>query len=150
MLEGLTLPNGMDWSPDSRHFYLIDSLDYSLWQFDFEVASGLISNKKMLYEFNPIDGIPDGLSVSSGGQILVAMYEGSSIKVISPNGKLDYTIQLPIKNPTSCVFIGKKLESLLVTSAFIGDMGGKSNLNGRTLLLTELGLSGKKSNAFLG
>jgi sugar lactone lactonase YvrE len=150
MLDGLTLPNGMDWSPDCKHFYLIDSLEYCLWQFEFEVESGIISNKKILHEFDPIGGIPDGLSVSIEGYIFVAMYEGASVQVFSPNGKLHHTIQLPVQNPTSCAFIGKNLENLLVTSAFTGDIGSETNLNGRTLLLTELGQRGKKPNYFHG
>jgi|694.fasta_scaffold11752_10 sugar lactone lactonase YvrE len=150
MLDDLTLPNGMDWSPDNEHFYLIDSLDYKLWKFDFEVERGMISNRTIFYEFDPTNGIPDGLSVSSQGHVLVAMYEGSSIQVISPNGVLDDTFQLPVKNPTSCTFIGKNLENLLVTSAYIGREDGSTNFNGRTLLLSEFGLRGKYPYKFRG
>ena len=150
ILDDLTLPNGMDWSPDNKQFYLIDSLDYKLWKFDFELESGMISNKTIFYEFDPTNGIPDGLSVSSKGQILVAMFGGSSIQVISPNGELDGSFHLPVKNPTSCTFIGKNLENLLVTSAYIGRAGRGANFNGRTLILSELGLRGKNPYHFRG
>jgi sugar lactone lactonase YvrE len=150
ILSELTLPNGMDWSPDGSYFYLIDSLDYKLWRFNFELESGSITSKTVFYEFNPAHGIPDGLSISSNGYILVAMYGGNSIKVISPKGELEQTLKLPLKNPTSCTFVGKNLENLLVTSAFLSSAGGEMNLNGRTLLLSDLGLTGKIPNYFRG
>jgi sugar lactone lactonase YvrE len=150
MLDELTLPNGMDWSPDDRYFYLIDSLDYKLWKFNFELESGLISNKTVFYEFDPSDGIPDGLSVSSKGYILVAIYGGSSIQIISPEGELDRTLKLPLENPTSCTFVGENLENLLVTSAFADSTEGELNLNGRTLVISNLGLTGKPPYYFRG
>ena len=150
MLGELTLPNGMDWSPDSKYFYLIDSLEYKLWRFSFEVNSGLISKKILFYEFNPLNGIPDGLSVSSKGQILVAMYGGSSIHVISPEGEHNQTLKLPVRNPTSLTFIGSNLKNLIVTSAFAEGAEKELNLNGQTLLLTKLGLSGKNPHYFRG
>jgi sugar lactone lactonase YvrE len=150
MLDELTLPNGMDWSPDGRYFYLIDSLDHKLWKFNFNPESGLISNKTVFYEFNSSDGIPDGLTVSSKGCILVAIYGGSSIQIISPEGDLDRTLKLPVENPTSCTFAGENLENLLVTSAFSDSTEGELNLNGRTLAISNLGLTGKPPNYFRG
>jgi sugar lactone lactonase YvrE len=150
MLDELTLPNGMDWSPDDRYFYLIDSLDYKLWKFNFEPETGSISNKKVFYEFNSSDGIPDGLSVSSKGYILVAIYGGSSIQIISPEGELDRILKLPVENPTSCTFVGENLENLLVTSAFSDNIEGELNLNGRTLAISNLGLTGKPPYCFRG
>ena len=150
MLSDLTLPNGMDWSPDNKYFYLIDSLDYKLWQFNFEAESGSISNKSVFYEFNPTDGVPDGLSVSTKGHILVAMYGGSSIQILSPTGVLERKLNLPVKNPTSCTFLGKNLENLMVTSAFTKGTEAKLNLNGQTLLLSNFGLSGKNPHYFRG
>jgi len=150
MLDELTLPNGMDWSPDNRYFYLIDSLDYKLWKFNFEPETGLISKKTVFYEFKSSDGIPDGLSVSSKGYILVAIYGGSSIQIISPEGELDRMLKLPVENPTSCTFVGEKLENLLVTSAFSDSKEGDLNLNGRTLVISDLGLTGKPPYYFRG
>lgn len=150
MLGELTLPNGMDWSPDDKFFYLIDSLDYKIWKFNFELERGSIFDQTIFYEFDPADGIPDGLSVSRNGYVLVAMYGGSSIHIISPEGGLDRTLELPVENPTSCTFVGKNLENLLVTSAFLNSAGGELNLNGRTLLLSNLGLTGKTPYYFGG
>lgn len=149
LLDELTLPNGMDWSPDNKHFYLIDSLEYKLWKFEFELQSGTISNRKVLHEFNPQDGIPDGLSVSDQGHIVVAMYGGSSINVISPNGKLAQRTAIPVKNPTSCTFVGRKFQNLVVTSA-LTEQPNSNEFDGHTLLLENFGLRGKSSHKFQG
>jgi sugar lactone lactonase YvrE len=38
-LTGLTLPNGMDWSPDNTEFYLADTMQHRVFAFEF--VSGL-------------------------------------------------------------------------------------------------------------
>lgn len=46
MLEGLTIPNGIDWSPDRRLMYYIDSPTQRVDLFDFDMHSGAISNRR--------------------------------------------------------------------------------------------------------
>jgi sugar lactone lactonase YvrE len=150
MLSDLTLPNGLDWSPDNEYFYLIDSLEYELWRFDFDLENGLITNKKIFYKFNSYEGTPDGICVSSCGHILVALYEGSAIHIISPEGTLTRIIELPVKNPTSCIFMGQNLEHLVITSAQDKSEDPQENLAGKTFLLSGVGLTGKKLYSFGG
>ena len=38
VLEGVTIANGMGWSPDGNTFYLIDSSELAVDAFDFDVA----------------------------------------------------------------------------------------------------------------
>lgn len=150
MLDNLTLPNGMDWSPDNRYFYLIDSLDYKLYRFNFDMDKGSISKMEIFYQFDELDGIPDGLCVASSGQILVAMYDGGSILVISEYGELEQKIELPVKRPTSCTFVGQSLDQLIITSSFIDKDHSKESISGKTLVIKDLGLKGKKANLFDG
>jgi len=150
MLENLTLPNGLDWSPSNEYFYLIDSLEYKIWRFDFEINSGDLGKKELFYEFNPKDGIPDGLCISATGHILIALYDGSAIHVISPDGSLERIIHLPVTRPTSCTFVGPNLDVLAFTSASIKNQSGKENEFGQTFLISDLGFVGKKPYTFGG
>ena len=150
MLGDLTLPNGLDWSPGNEYFYLIDSLEYELWRFDFDLENGLIANKKIFYKFNPNEGTPDGICISSCGHILVALYEGSAIHIISPEGTLIRIIELPVKRPTSCIFVGENLDNLVITSAQDKIKDPQENLAGKTLLLSGVGLTGKELYSFGG
>ena len=150
ILNDLTLPNGLDWSPNSEYFYLIDSLEYKVWRFDFEINSGLLGKKELFYEFNPKDGIPDGLCISTTGHLLIALYDGSAIHVISSTGLLERIIHLPVKRPTSCTFVGLNLDVLVFTSASIKSESENENEVGHTYLISDLGFVGKKPHRFAG
>lgn len=146
----LTLPNGMDWSPDNLFFYLVDSVDYILWQFDFDVDQGRIANKKVHYKFDLRNGIPDGLCVTNDGNLVVAKYGGSSLEVISAAGKLLDVFTLPVKNPTSCAFVGNNLDELLITTSIPRDAVQPNELDGKTLILKNFPYQGKQAYSFGG
>jgi len=116
VIEGLTLPNGLGWSPDNQYFYLIDTFARALYKYDFDLDSGEISNKSLLVEFKDDSSYPDGMCVASDGTLLVAMWSGERIEVISPEGKFLDSIKMPVKSPTSCAFGGDDGKTLIVTS----------------------------------
>jgi sugar lactone lactonase YvrE len=39
-LDRLGIPNGLDWSPDHRTFYHVDSLEYCVRAYDYDVQTG--------------------------------------------------------------------------------------------------------------
>src|SRR5262249_1842572 len=51
VLEGMTLANGLDWSPDGSTFFLIDSLIGCLDGFDFNEVRGTIDNRRRIVTF---------------------------------------------------------------------------------------------------
>jgi sugar lactone lactonase YvrE len=116
VIEGLTLPNGLGWSPDNQYFYLIDTFARALYKYDFDLDSGEISNKSLLVEFKDDGSYPDGMCVASDGTLLVAMWSGERIEVISAEGKFLNSIKMPVKSPTSCAFGGDDGNTLIVTS----------------------------------
>jgi sugar lactone lactonase YvrE len=117
VLEGLTLPNGLGWSPDNTMFYLIDTYGLKLFVFEFDSEKGTISNQKILFDFSTIQGLPDGLCIAADGTIFVAMWGGHKILIINQDGRLVSTMELPISRPTSCSFGGANKDELLITSS---------------------------------
>jgi sugar lactone lactonase YvrE len=65
VLDGLTLPNGMGWSPDSTVYYLADSAQRVILAFDFDLRHGALSGRRTLIAFAEEDGGPDGLCIDS-------------------------------------------------------------------------------------
>src|SRR3954454_1813683 len=69
ILTGLTLSNGLGWSPDAPRMYFVDSLTHRVDVFDYDMATGAATNRR---EFAAIDGgIPDGLAVDDEGGVWV-------------------------------------------------------------------------------
>jgi sugar lactone lactonase YvrE/DNA-binding IclR family transcriptional regulator len=120
METGLTVPNGMGWSPDNKTMYLADTAERTIYAYDFREDSGDISNRHVLVRIpDEATGAPDGLAIDADGNIWVAMFDGWRISQFSPAGALINEIVMPVPRPTSCVLRGHDNRTLFVTSARI-------------------------------
>lgn len=117
MLEGLTIPNGIDWSPDGTVMYLADSGPRTVHAFAFDGENGTISDDRVLITVDEGVGVPDGLTVDAGGDLWVAIYGGGRVNRYSPDGALREVFDLPADQCTSCAFAGPGLHRLYVTTA---------------------------------
>lgn len=147
-LTGLTLPNGLGWSPDGETFYLVDSAEGHLLAFDFRVEDGELQRPRVLVEFPAGDGVPDGLSVDGDGCLWIAIWGGGRIERISPDGERLLRLDVGVPQPTSCAFGGRPLDRLFVTTAAVGvDPDGVS---GSVLEVSGTGARGLQTQAFAG
>ncbi len=117
---GVTISNGIDWSPDDRLMYYVDSPTQRMEVFDYDAASGAISNRRTLVEIPSEVGLPDGLTVDAEGYIWLAVWGGWRIQRYSPDGRLDREVRLPVSQGSSCCFGGPDLMDLYITSATSG------------------------------
>lgn len=98
--------------------YHADTGRDTIWQYDYDVSSGVIANKRVFAEAS--DGHPDGLAIDEAGNVYAAMYGGSHVAVFDTSGRAKSRIDLPVPNPTSCAFGGNDLRRLYITTAFEG------------------------------
>lgn len=119
MLEGVTVSNGIGWSPDGRTMYYVDSGSGGVDAFDYEIASAAISNRRRFVSIPSEEGLPDGLAIDAEGAVWVAIWEGSAIRRYTPDGTLDRVVEFPVTLVTSCAFGGQNLSELFVTTARI-------------------------------
>ena len=119
---GMTNSNGLGFSPDQKTLYHADTAAHRVTRADFDVATGTVSDQRLLHQFstdkaNNYGGRPDGAAVDSEGNYWVAMFEGARLVKLSPAGDLIGEIQLPVRCPTMMAFGGEDLRTLYVTSA---------------------------------
>lgn len=117
MLDAVTTSNGIDWSPDERLMYYVDTGTRRIDVFDFDAASGSMTHRRPLVMIPEGDGKPDGLIVDAEGCLWVALWQGGAIRRYAPDGRLDRHIPVPVSCPTKCAFGGARLDTLYVTSA---------------------------------
>lgn len=117
VLAGLTISNGIGWSPDASTMYLNDSGTGRVDAFAFEGPSGAISDRRTLVHIDQPGVAPDGLTVDEEGGIWVALWNGGAVNRYAVDGSLLATVQLPVARPTSCAFGGPDRDTLFVTSA---------------------------------
>jgi sugar lactone lactonase YvrE len=113
----IIVPNAIAFSPDDRRFYFADTRRYVLWQFDFDIASGHLGNRRPLVEFGSGPARPDGACADVEGCIWNASFEGASVVRYTPNGTVDIVVRLPVTYPTCVCLGGRDLDTLFVTSA---------------------------------
>jgi sugar lactone lactonase YvrE len=142
ILDDITLSNGMGWSPDAQYFYYIDSIPGVLKRFDYDLYTGHISNPKDLITFDSSSGIPDGMSMSLDGKIVIALWDGGRIEIYEPSGEKVSEITLGVSRPTSCTFAGPNRDILIVSTASQGIDQADEPLAGKILAVTGTGLSG--------
>jgi sugar lactone lactonase YvrE len=117
MLGDVTISNGIDWSPDQRTMYYIDSPTRRIDMFDFDVATGAIANRRTFIPIARQHGIPDGLTVDADGCVWVALWRGAAVHRYTPYGLLDTVVNVATSCPTSCAFGGTDLRDLFITTA---------------------------------
>jgi sugar lactone lactonase YvrE len=117
MLDGLSISNGIGWSPDEQTMYLADSGPGVVDAFAFDADEGTISDRRTLVRAADGEGSPDGLTVDAAGDVWVAFYNGGRVNRYSPEGELHDVLRVPTAQTTSCAFAGPGLSSLYVTTA---------------------------------
>ncbi len=124
MVDKVGVSNGPCWSPDNSVFYFSDSRNQTIWAFDFELASGNLSNQR-IFNDSKSHGYPDGATVDAEGFLWSARWEGSCILRIDPKGRIDRIVSMPVTRPTCVVFGGPRLDTIYVTSS-AANLGGPS------------------------
>jgi sugar lactone lactonase YvrE len=117
MLDGLTISNGLGWSPDSATMYLADTGPGVIHTFRFDPEQGTLSDQRVLVDVPSDVGSPDGLAVDADGDLWVAIYGGGRVQHYSPEGQLLQELRVPAEQTTCCAFGGPALKLLYVTTA---------------------------------
>ncbi|KAK4190063.1 hypothetical protein QBC35DRAFT_429152 [Podospora australis] len=114
VLENLTIPNSVGWSPDGKTMYFTHSTEREVLCWDFDPKTGEMGNNKRVFYKHDGKGEPDGFRVDVEGNLWHAVYGEGKILKIDGTGKLVGEVSLPTKNITCVEFVG---EELFVTTA---------------------------------
>lgn len=115
--EGYSLPNGIAFTADSKTMYVTETVAREIYAFDYDLAAGKISNKRIFVKIPEDEGIPDGMTVDAEGYVWSAQWYGSSVVRYAPNGKVDLRLDVPSGQTSSVMFGGKDFTDIYVTSA---------------------------------
>lgn len=117
LLTGLSLSNGLGWSPDGKTFYHIDTPTNKVRSYDYDLITADLSNQQTVVEITE-GGSPDGMCVDIDGHLWVAEYGGKRIcKWDSGTGEQLIEVSMPVSNITSCCIGGREKDYLYITTA---------------------------------
>ncbi len=116
--DDLTLSNGLAWSPDGRVMYSIDTRPGVVWSRSYG-PDGVVGPRSEFLRITE-GGLPDGLCVDAAGNLWIAVWGAGQVRCYSPSGAWIATVDVAAPNTSSVAFIGRDLETLLITTAFEG------------------------------
>lgn len=116
---GITLSNGIGFSPDGATIYHVDSIigtvcshSYGPGDFDTDEPWQLV--------LDGFDSVPDGLTVDAEGSLWVAEWEGGRVRRYGAAGEVLASVTLDAPRTTCPGFVGPGLDTLAITSASAG------------------------------
>lgn len=125
-LDGVTVSNGLAFSPDGRTLYHSDTTAHTIYAADLDPDAGTLSNRRVFAAFPrkqagqslaDYGGRPDGAAVDLEGCYWVAMFEGRRVLRLSPSGEVLRELALPVQCPTMPCFGGSDLRTLYLTTS---------------------------------
>lgn len=117
MVSGVTISNGLGWSPEGTFMYYVDTPRRQITVFPFDLEVGAIGEGRALLDVPENLGYPDGLCVDTEGCIWLALWGPGLIHRYSPSGEHIGTVNVPISATSSCSFGGADLSTLFITTA---------------------------------
>ena len=146
--SGVTISNGLQWSPDGALAYYNDTPTGRIDVFDWAPDTGL-TGLRTFAQIPEADGYPDGLTVDSTGGVWVALYAGGAVRRYSPEGVLDEVIEVAANRVTACTFGGADLTQLFITTSRENLAPGDDPLAGSIFTATP-GVAGLPVTTFAG
>ena len=121
VLQNIGISNGIDWNPNGSKMYYTDSLQFSIFAFDYDNLTGKLTNQSTFIQLPEDDRgiVPDGLCVDMEGCIWSAHWNGWEVVRYDPLGRPIMRIDVPSQQVTSCCFGGENLDLLFITTARI-------------------------------
>lgn len=101
MVDGVSISNGLAWSPDGATLYYIDSPTRRVDAFDFH--DGEIAGRRTVITLE--DGFPDGMCSDGEGNLWIALWGGGCVACHDPRtGRRLARIDVAAEAVTSCCF----------------------------------------------
>ncbi|MCZ2122864.1 MAG: SMP-30/gluconolactonase/LRE family protein [Anaerolineales bacterium] len=118
LIQGVSISNGLAWSPDYKTLYYIDTPTRIIQAYDYDLSSGQIANPRTAIQLGNTPGWPDGMTSDTDGNLWVAMWGGARVTKWNPNtATLLEHVSIPALQSSCPVFGGKNMNELYVTSA---------------------------------
>ncbi len=108
LAEGLEFTNGLDFTPDGREIYVVETTTGKVLR---AALAGDGTLAEPLREFVRFEGSvgPDGIRFAASGNLYVTLFGRGQVAVVSPEGKVIDRLRVPGLFPTNVIFAGRSL-----------------------------------------
>lgn len=118
MLDGVTISNGLAWTPDGGTLFYIDTPTRTVRR--FTVTDAGLGDGEVVIRIPPEQGAPDGMCVDADGCLWVALWGGGAVQRYDTGGRLLARVEVAAAQVSSCCFGGPDLATLYITTSAEG------------------------------
>ncbi len=119
LLSDVSISNGLCFRADHRVLYYIDSLNYAVTAYDYDLSSGSISNPRTVVTVPKESGLPDGMTIDANGNLWIALFGGGKVICADPeSGNTLAEVTVPARKVTCPTFGGADFSTLYLTTAW--------------------------------
>lgn len=115
VVPDINISNGLAWTADGRTMTHADTTPGILTAYDFDPATGAMTNPRRLATLADADGRPDGAAFDVEGHLWSAGVTAGCLNRIAPDGSIA-RFPVPAPAPTMPCFGGRDGRTLFVTS----------------------------------
>lgn len=116
VIPGVTISNGLGWSPDGTRAYYVDTPTGTVSLLDSS-PTGDLTDRRPWVVLPEEAGHPDGLTVDSEGGVWVALNGGGAVRRYDDAGRLSAVVEVGPAKVTACAFGGPDLATLFITTS---------------------------------
>jgi L-arabinonolactonase len=154
VVDSIQTTNSICWSLDGTTMYLANSPDLKIYQYDYDLTCGSLSNKRHFHDKTA--GFPDGSCVDAQGYVWNATWRegkgtGHVDRIDPQTGETVFRVLLPDKTSEAscCCFGGPNLDILFITTAWEHlDPSTEPHAGGLYAVKLPQGMSGLKEKRF--
>lgn len=114
VLTGVTVSNGIGFSPNGTTMYHVETRPGAVRAFDYDVERGTASGQRTVLDCG---GTPDGLAVDADGRLWVAFFGEGVVRCLTPDGNVVDEVRVTAPHVTCPEFVGATRKRLLIASA---------------------------------
>lgn len=111
------ISNGLGFTPDRVGLYHTDSTARVIYRYDYDQATGALSNRRVFVMTPADEGEPDSLDVDAAGFVWSARWDGCALYRYAPDGAIDRRVPFPARKVSSVAFGGPDYTEAYVTTA---------------------------------
>ena len=139
--DDVALSNGLGFTADRKQMYHTDSAANKIYIYDYDEATGAISNRRVFAEHPDDGGVADGMTVDAEGHVWSASAGGSNLYRYTPDGVQEQSIRFPAKMVSSIAFGGANMDEMYVTTIG-GENKAEQGPGAGALFRLKLGIRG--------
>jgi L-arabinonolactonase len=116
-LPDASVPNSICFGEDGRTMYFCDSRIPEIQRCDYDADRAAVANVHRFTRLDAADASPDGSIIDAEGCLWNAQWGAGRVVRYRPDGSVERSVSIPVKNPSCCALGGMALDQLYVTTA---------------------------------